>query len=106
MFLMNSGVRGRGDSKKSLLSTAKLLTFHLPNSLDRNDSTNSSHCMFMASCHLAAELLIREEEVNSLNYGLLKNKTFISAKWNQKLDRNPNLSTLMTSQLKLLLLHG
>ena len=35
MFLMNSGVRGNGDSKKSLLSTARLLTFHLPNSLRR-----------------------------------------------------------------------
>lgn len=39
---------------------------------------NSSHCMFMASCHLVAELLKREKEVNSLNYSLLKNKTFIS----------------------------
>lgn len=34
MFLMNSGVRGKGDSRKSLLSTAKLFTFHLPNSLE------------------------------------------------------------------------
>lgn len=42
MFLMNSGVRGKGDSKKSLLSTAKLLTFHLPNSLDRNNNPNVS----------------------------------------------------------------
>lgn len=37
MFLMNSEVRGNGDSKKSLLSTAKLFTFHLPNSLHRRE---------------------------------------------------------------------
>lgn len=35
MFLMNSGVSGNGDSRKSLRSTAKLFTFHLPNSLKR-----------------------------------------------------------------------
>lgn len=35
MFLMNSGVNGSGDSRKSLRSTAKLFTFHLPNSLKR-----------------------------------------------------------------------
>lgn len=41
MFLMNSGVRGNGDSKKSLRSTARLLTFHLPNSLIRNNKSYS-----------------------------------------------------------------
>lgn len=38
MFRMNSGVRGKGDSRKSLRSTARLLTFHLPNSLLTNNT--------------------------------------------------------------------
>lgn len=40
MFRINSGVRGNEDSKKSLLSTAKLFTFHLPNSLEKNNMFN------------------------------------------------------------------
>lgn len=39
MFLMNSGVSGSGDSRKSLRSTAKLFTFHLPNSLKEDQRT-------------------------------------------------------------------
>lgn len=44
MFLINSGVRGKGEFRKSRRSTAKLFTFHRPNSLHEKNRDSKHAC--------------------------------------------------------------
>ncbi len=44
MFLINSGVRGKAEFRKSRRSTAKLFTFHRPNSLHEKNRDSKQAC--------------------------------------------------------------
>lgn len=74
MFLMNSGVRGNGDSKKSLLSTAKLFTFHLPNSLDGiiGETTKQQYTVSIQCIYSGVQLrvLYRRFEMSRVYYNI------------------------------------
>lgn len=82
IFLMNSGVSGNWDSRKSLLSTAKLFTFHLPNSLlrinknrQKNDLKNNTWIIICISIKYTEN--VTRQKINENQNALLWNPFFM-----------------------------